>query len=201
MQQRTKVLCSDIECRFVEADLSRLRGGCDVTVSDSHLMPAMLPLVPDAEVIVASCFAQVPAELIEAGQRLRGIVKYGVGVDNIDLLAAKERGIPVANCPDYGSGTVADHAFAMLIALARRLVLQDTQFRQHGWYWPDERFCGVDLEGKTLGIIGLGKIGRKMARRATGFDMQVVAYDPYADIDSVEARRMSCAIGYARTSC
>jgi D-3-phosphoglycerate dehydrogenase len=125
--------------------------------------------------------------LIEAGRRLRGIVKYGVGVDNIDLRAAKERGIPVANCPDYGSGTVADHAFALLIALARRLVLQDTQFRQQGWYWPDERFCGVDLEGKTLGIIGLGRIGRKMVRRAAGFDMQVVAYDPYVDVESVEA--------------
>jgi D-3-phosphoglycerate dehydrogenase len=114
-------------------------------------------------------------------------VKYRVGVDNIDLLSAKERGILVANCPDYGSGTVADHAFAMLIALARRIVLQDKNFRRHGWYWPDPRFCGIDLEGKVLGIVGLGKIGRKMARRATGFDMQVVAYDPYIDADSVEA--------------
>ena len=187
MQQRATVVCSDIECRFVEADLVRMQDVCRVRVSDSHLTPVLLPLVADAEVLVASCFAQVPADLIEAGPRLRGIVKYGVGVDNIDLSAAKRRGIPVANCPDYGSGTVADHAFALLIALARRLVLQDAEFRRHGWYWPDERFCGVDLEGKTLGIIGLGKIGRKMARRAAGFEMQVVAYDPYVDVNSVEA--------------
>jgi D-3-phosphoglycerate dehydrogenase len=187
MQQRATVVCSDIECRFFEADLVRMQDVCRVRVSGSHVTPVLLPLVVDADVLVASCFAQVPANLIAAAPRLRGIVKYGVGVDNIDLSAAKRRGIPVANCPDYGSGTVADHAFALLIALARRLVLQDAEFRRHGWYWPDERYCGVDLEGKTLGIIGLGRIGRKMARRAAGFEMQVVAYDPYADIHSVEA--------------
>ena len=164
MHQQPTVLCSDPECRFVEADVARLQGVSHLSVSDSHLTPVLLPMVADADVLVVSCFAQVPAALIEAGRRLRGIVKYGVGVDNIDLRAAKERGIPVANCPDYGSGTVADHAFALLIALARRLVLQDTHFRRQGWYWPEERFCGVDLEGKTLGLIGLGRIGRKMAR-------------------------------------
>ena len=187
MRERGTVLCSDRECRFVEADLVRLKDVCDVKISDTNSTEALLPLVVDAEVVVASCFAQIPAHLIQAGRRLRGIVKYGVGVDNIDLLAAKECGIPVANCPDYGSGTVADHAFALLIALARRIVLQDTAFRRHGWYWPDERYCGVDLEGKVLGIIGLGKIGRKMARRAAGFDMQIVAYDPYVDVNLVEA--------------
>jgi D-3-phosphoglycerate dehydrogenase / 2-oxoglutarate reductase len=186
MPEKSLVLLSDVECRFVEADLARLQHACRVVVSDSHATTVLAPLIANAEVLVASCFALVPADLIEAGRRLRGIVKYGVGVDNIDLAAAKVRGIPVANCPDYGSGTVADHAFALLIALARRLVLQDTQFRRHGWYWPDERYCGVDLEGKTLGIIGLGKIGRKMVRRAAGFEMEIVAYDPYLNVSSVE---------------
>jgi D-3-phosphoglycerate dehydrogenase / 2-oxoglutarate reductase len=185
MHECQTVLCSDVECRFAQADVARLQSVCQLKVSDSHLTPVLLPLVVDAEVLVVSCFAQVPAALIEAGRRLRGIVKYGVGVDNIDLLAAKERGIPVANCPDYGSGTVADHAFALLITLVRRLTRQDADFRQNGWYWPDERYCGVDLEGKTLGIIGLGRIGRKMARRAAGFDMRVVAYDPYVEMEGV----------------
>ena len=188
MHQQPTVLCSDPECRFVEADVARLQSVGHVRVSDSHLTPVLLPLIVDTDVLVVSCFAQVPAALIEAGRRLRGIVKYGVGVDNIDLRAAKERGIPVANCPDYGSGTVADHAFALLIALARRLVLQDAQFRRQGWYWPEERFCGVDLEGKTLGLIGLGRIGRKMARRAAGFEMQVIACDPYVDVNAVEVK-------------
>src|SRR5215210_3372193 len=131
MHQFGTVLCSDPECRFVEADLARLKNVCHLKVSDTNATAALLPLVTDAEVLVVSCFAQVPADLINAGRRLRGIVKYGVGVDNIDLRAANERGIPVANCPDYGSGTVADHAFALLIALARRIVLQDTTFRRH----------------------------------------------------------------------
>src|SRR6478752_1534072 len=111
MRERGTVLCSDRECRFVEADLARLKDVCHLKVSDTNSTAALFPLVAEVEVFVASCFAQVPADLIDAARRLRGIVKYGVGVDNIDLLSAKERGILVANCTDYGSGTVADHAF------------------------------------------------------------------------------------------
>lgn len=166
--------------------MARLRKAGHVIVSESHATPKLLPLIADAEILVVSCFAQVPANLIAAGRKLRGIVKYGVGVDNIDLAAAKEYGIPVANCPDYGSGTVADHAFALMIALARKLAVQDAEFRRQTWYWPEDKFCGVDLESKTLGIIGLGKIGRKMARRALGFDMRIIACDPYVDPSSAE---------------
>lgn len=175
------VLCSDPECRFVEQDVARIVGSAQLTVADSYSLSTLFPLIEYADVLVASCFAQVPGELIRAGKRLRGIVKYGVGVDNIDLAVARALGIPVANCPDYGSSTVADHAFALLIALARRLTLQDARFRRDGWYWPQVDLCGLDLEGKTLGIIGLGRIGRKMARRAAGFEMRIIAYDPYVN--------------------
>ncbi len=178
MHRRHTILCTDVECRFVVSDRQRLLDACQLIISDGNDLSTLLLQVIDADVLVASCFAQVPASLIEAGQRLRGIVKYGVGTDNINLQAANDRGIPVANCPDYGSGTIADHAFALLIALARRLTTQDQVFRGDGWFWPDDQFCGVDLEGKTLGIIGLGQIGRKMARRAAGFDMRMVVYDP-----------------------
>lgn len=192
MSNQTIILCSDPECRFVEADMARLRNAGRVIVSESHETPTLLPLIADADILVVSCFALVPADLIAAGRKLRGIVKYGVGVDNIDLAAAMEQRVPVANCPDYGSGTVADHAFALMIALARKLMIQDTEFRRQGWYWPDDRFCGVDLEGKTLGIIGLGKIGQKMAQRALGFDMQVIACDPY--VNPVSATVNGCQI-------
>jgi D-3-phosphoglycerate dehydrogenase / 2-oxoglutarate reductase len=181
------VLCSDVECRFTECDLTRLAEVASVEVSVDYRLSTLLPQIGNADVLVVSCFAQVPAELIKAGHRLRGIVKYGVGVDNIDLQAARDQGLPVANCPDYGSGTVADHAFALLMALARRIVLQDTRLRQ-GWYWPDENLCGVDLEGKVLGIIGLGRIGRKMARRAVGYDMEVIAHDPYVNTNVLAAQ-------------
>jgi D-3-phosphoglycerate dehydrogenase len=191
MPQPPKVLCTDVECCFVERDVERLREACELTTSESYAVPVLLPQIVDADILVASCFSQVPASLIAAGPRLRGIVKYGVGVDNIDLAAARARGIPVANCPDYGSGTVADHAFALLIALARRLTLQDARFRAEGWFWPDDRYCGVDLEGKTIGIIGFGRIGRKMARRAAGFEMRIVVCDPYVDQSTAAADGLS----------
>ncbi len=150
-----------------------------VEFAPDYELATLRPRIADADLLVTSCFAAVPAELIAAGPRLRGIVKYGVGVDNIDLEAARQRGLPVANCPDYGSGTIADHAFALLLALARRLTLLDRSFRRIGWMWPDDSFLGVDLERKTLGLIGLGRIGKKMAQRAAGFDMRLLAHDPY----------------------
>ncbi|MCA9233944.1 MAG: D-glycerate dehydrogenase [Planctomycetales bacterium] len=180
------ILCSDAECRFVDADVQRLRTAGSLDVSPTYAVDELARRVREADILVASCFAKIPESVIAAGARLRGIVKYGVGVDNIDLAAAAARGIPVANCPEYGSGTVADLAFALLIALARKLSLIDAQFRRHGWFWPDEQFCGVDLEGKTIGLIGMGRIGRKMARRAAGFDMTLLACDPYVDRTVVE---------------
>ncbi|MBX3435335.1 MAG: hydroxyacid dehydrogenase [Pirellulales bacterium] len=187
------VLCSDVECRFAAHDLARLQVSAGVEIAPTHAQGELIRRVREADVLVASCFASVPAEVVDAGARLRGIVKYGVGTDNIDLAAAARRGVLVANCPDYGSGTVADHAFALLIALARKLTLLDGDLRRHGWFWPDERYCGVDLEGKTLGLIGLGRIGRKMARRAAGFEMRLVAYDPYADRAAVESEGLAVA--------
>lgn len=175
------IVLSDPECRFVERDLQRLREVATIETSPRLDIPELVRCTREADVLVVSCFAPVPAEVVEAGSRLLGIVKYGVGVDNIELKAAAARNIPVANCPDYGSGTVADHAFALLIALARKVTMIDRDFRREGWFWPDERYIGLDLEGKTIGIVGLGRIGRKMARRAAGFDMRIVACDPYAD--------------------
>ncbi len=149
MEYCPTILCTDNECRFEEEDLRRLNDVGQVEVSDNYSVPTLLTKIAHAHVLVTSCFAQVPAELIESGRRLRGIVKYGVGVDNIDLSTAAKRGLPVANCPDYGSGTIADHAFALLVSLARRLTILDSSFRSQGWFWPEESHCGIDLENKT----------------------------------------------------
>jgi D-3-phosphoglycerate dehydrogenase len=195
MTSRPRIVCSDLECRFVAADCQRLEREAALEWSPSYALDVLAPRLATAEILVMSCFAHAPAELFAAGRRLRGVVKYGVGVDNIDLDAARRRGIPVANCPDYGSGTVADHAFALLIALARRLTLQDQEFRSRGWFWPAEPYCGFDLEGKTLGLIGLGRIGRKMARRGSGFDMRLLAYDPYVTDAQRDPRSLGLADG------
>ena len=136
MNELPIVLCTDVECRFVAEDRFRLAAVARVVVAENYEVPTLERRVANADLLVTSCFAQVPASVIDVGTRLRGIVKYGVGVDNIDLPAATRHGLPVANCPDYGSGTVADLAFAMLIALARRLTTLDRTFRRSGWFWP-----------------------------------------------------------------
>lgn len=107
-------------------------------------------------------------------------MKWGVGLDSIDIKTATDRRIPVCHCPNYGSGTIADHAFAMMIALARKLVPLVNTTKINGWLWPDisRDWAGTDLEGKTIGLVGFGRIARKMAKRCTGFDMKIKAYDP-----------------------
>jgi 4-aminobutyrate aminotransferase len=133
--------------------------------------------------LLFTCYAPITAEVLQAGKRLRGVVKYGVGVDSIDLETAGALGIPVVHCPAYGTETVADHAFALLISLARRLPQIDRGMLQTGWLWPATEFCGFDLAGKTLGIIGYGRIGKAMARRAGGFGMRRLICDPYVAHD------------------
>ena len=97
------------------------------------------------------------------------------------LESAARRGIPVVHAPDYGTQTVADQAFALMIAAARKISQVDRDLKMEGWLWPAEKYCGVDLAGKTIGIVGLGRIGKAMARRAAGFDMRRLVYDPYVD--------------------
>ncbi len=175
-----KIVRTDAEVHIIEEPLARLAGRIEVVTCAADDPARLVDEVADADVIL-TCYDPVPRVVIEAAERLRGVVKYGVGTDNIDIAAATARGALVANCPDYGSDTVADHAFALLIALARRLVTLDRETHEHGWLWPAPSRLGLDLGGKTLGLVGLGRIGRAMARRAAGFDMRIVASDPYVD--------------------
>jgi D-3-phosphoglycerate dehydrogenase len=124
------------------------------------------------------CYQPVSARTIEAAQRLKGIVKFGVGIDAIDIDAARRRKIPVVNIPDYAEETVAEGAFALMIALAKKLVPVSREMADKGWVWPTPKWRGIDLAGRTLGIVGTGRIGRSMARMAAGFRMRVLGYDP-----------------------
>src|SRR5207244_6978996 len=120
---------------------------------------------------------KVTAELIAAADALRVIGRAGIGVDNIDVAAASERGIVVMNTPYGNSITAAEHTIAMMFALARQIPAADRS-TQAG-KWQKSRFMGVELSGKTLGIIGLGNIGAIVADRAQGLKMRVIAYDPF----------------------
>src|SRR3981081_3802673 len=120
---------------------------------------------------------QVTAELLAAASHLKVIGRAGIGVDNIDVAAATERGIVVMNTPYGNSITAAEHTIAMMFALARQIpaAARSTQAGK----WEKSRFMGVELFGKTLGIIGCGNIGAIVAGRALGLEMKVIAYDPF----------------------
>jgi len=114
---------------------------------------------------------------LEKADRLKVIARYGVGVDQVDLEAAREKGIIVTNTPGANSVSVAELALGLMLALARQIP-EAVQAVQQG-KWP--RYAGVSLEGKTVGILGLGAIGKQLARRLSGFDCLIMAYDPFAD--------------------
>jgi C-terminal binding protein len=136
------------------------------------------PPAEEAEILIAWHHIALPAQVLRALPRCRGIVRASVGYDNIDLAAARELGIPVCNVPDYGTEEVADHAMALLLTLVRRLPALDAHVRGGGWDW--RAAGGVNrLRGSTLGIVGLGRIGLAVARRAQAFGLDVAFYDPY----------------------
>nr|WP_304504777.1 C-terminal binding protein [Defluviimonas sediminis] len=143
--------------------------------------------VADADLLLM-CYTPVTARVIAAATRLKAIVKYGVGIDAIDIPAAMARGVPVVNIPEYAEDTVAEGAIALMIALAKRLVPLDRQMQGAGWAWPTARWMGSDIAGKTVGIVGLGRIGRSFARMAgQGFRARVIAFNPGMDAAEMAA--------------
>ena len=171
---------SELECPGIDNGL-RSRGIDLVTLPDGISEDDLAAAVADADLLLM-CYTPITARVIEAAPKLRGIVKYGVGIDAIDIEAAKARGIPVVNVPEYAEETVAEGAFAMMIALAKRLPEIGRVVSEHGWIWPEQGWLGRDLAGATLGLVGVGKIGGSMARMAgQGFRMRVLGYDPNID--------------------
>jgi D-3-phosphoglycerate dehydrogenase len=160
----------------VERDILAARGVRLVIPADDAETAAALPT---ADVILAC--AAVTAAHIDAAPNLAGILSYSVGMDGIDAAAAKRRGIPVWNCPTHSSDEVSDHAVALLLASTRRLFEFGTAAAAGDWkvyQWPQVRQMHR-LRDSTLGIIGLGRIGSKVARKVHGFGVRVIASDPY----------------------
>ena len=160
--------------------LGPLAGAHDLDVwPESATGPSYEELIEharEAEGLLTMLTDRVDAALIDACPDLRAISNFAVGVDNVDLEAATARGIPVGNTPDVLNETTADMAFALLLAAARRIVELDAEVRADRWppYEPLPPYLGHDLNGSTLGIVGLGRIGRAVARRAEGFAMTVL---------------------------
>lgn len=127
--------------------------------------------------LVVRSETKVTADLMDKATSLRVIGRAGVGVDNIDVPAATERGIVVMNAPDGNTITTAEHTIALLIALARRVPAANSSLKSG--HWDRKAFIGVELQGKTLGVVGLGRIGRAVAARARGLGMKIIAFDPF----------------------
>jgi glyoxylate reductase len=164
--------------RAVPGDaLARLRDAHQVRVWDGPMPPEPAVLreaVAEAEGLLCLLTDRVDAALLDAAPHLRAIANYAVGTDNIDLTLTRARGIPVGVTPDVLTEATADLAFALLLAAARRLPQAAADARDGAWRtWEPARWLGAEVDGATLGIVGYGRIGRAVARRAGGFRMSV----------------------------
>src|SRR5437016_6317720 len=131
----------------------------------------------DADALIVRSAVFVTAEMLRGAPRLRVIGRAGVGVDNIDLEAATKAGIAVMNTPGANAVAVAEHTIALMLGMARHLCRADSTTR--AGKWEKKSLQGTELRGKTLGIVGLGRIGMEVARRAKAFDMKILAHDPF----------------------
>ncbi len=173
--QTTKILVTD---EVTDSGLQPLRNAGFTVEKQTGLAPESLrEALRDCHGLVVRSETKVTAELMDAAPTLRVIGRAGVGVDNIDVPAATARGIVVMNAPDGNTITTAEHTIALLIALARRVPQANSSLK--AGRWERKSFIGVELQRKTLGIVGLGRIGRVVAGRARAFGMNVVAYDPF----------------------
>src|SRR5689334_22526048 len=160
-----------------DAGLNLLRQQATVDVRLNMPREDLLDRAGDYEAIITRSGTPVDRALLDAGAALRVIGRAGIGVDNIDIPAATERGIAVVNAPNGNVRAAAEHTIGTIFALARNIPQADHLLRQG--VWGKNKFMGTEISGKTVGIIGLGKVGTQVARRLGGFDMEVLAYDPF----------------------
>ena len=171
-----------------EAGLELVRDACDAEIWPQKAPPprsVLLERVQGVEGLLALLTDKVDAALMDAaGPSLKVVSNYAVGFDNIDVPEATSRGVPVGNTPGVLTETTADMAFTLLMAAARRIVEGVDYVRAGKWEsWGPTLCLGYDIHGATLGIVGMGRIGQAMARRAAGFGMNIIYFDPYCDDD------------------
>src|SRR6184192_1871038 len=152
-------------------------GALDVSTQTGLSEAELVGIIPEFSGVVVRSQTKVTAAIVNAGTRLRVIGRAGVGVDNVDVDAATRRGVIVMNAPGGNTISTAEHAFSLLLCAARKIPQADALLR--GGKWDRKNLEGVELFNKTLGVIGMGRIGSELSRRAIAFGMRVIAYDPY----------------------
>jgi D-3-phosphoglycerate dehydrogenase len=165
-------------------DLLRSEPGWHVDARSGRKAEELAADLADADALLVRSATKVTADLVKAAPRLRIIGRAGTGVDNIDVPAASARGILVVNAPGANSISVAEHACALMLSLARSVPAADRAMKEAKW--EKKRFLGTELRGKTLGIAGLGRIGQEVAQRARAFGMKIVAHDPFISSEVAE---------------
>ncbi|MCE5261141.1 MAG: phosphoglycerate dehydrogenase [Euryarchaeota archaeon] len=171
-----KVLVTD---ELSQEGLDMLTKGSDIQVDVRPKLAheELLKIIGEYDALIVRSGTKVTAEVIEAGKRLRVIGRAGVGVDNVDVEAATRRGVLVMNTPAANIISAAEHTMAMMLTLARNIPRADASVK--AGKWERSKFTGVELMGKTLGIVGIGRVGGEVAKRAKAFQMKLVGYDPY----------------------
>lgn len=161
--------------------------GCQFVTGQCKSPSELIPLVRDADFVITQ-FAPVKAEVIAAMQKAKIVVRYGIGVDNVDLAAARERGIPVCNVPDYCIDEVADHTLAFILAATRQVVPHCVHLRNGHWGLATSVADFRTLRDQTVGVVGFGRIGREVARRLAAFGGRILVFDPVVPAEVIQAQ-------------
>src|ERR1041384_6031629 len=178
------LVCDPVSPKGIE--ILRQRSEFKVSVLKERLAEAaLIPVVADVEAMVVRSETKVTRKVIEAAGRLKVVGRAGVGVDNVDVEAATQPGIVVMNTPSGNTISTAELTFSMLMALSRKI--PQAHMSMKAGEWNRKAFQGVELYGKTLGILGMGRIGSEVARRAIAFGMRVLAYDPFLALSRAKA--------------
>lgn len=177
-----KILIAD----GLDASAQAVLDSCDVDDRTGIAADELAAIIADYDALIVRGRTKVTASLLEAATKLKVVGRAGVGVDNIDLAAAKSRGVTVVNAPVSTTLAVAELTFGLLLALVREIPRADSSMKQGQWL--KKELEGAELHGKTIGILGMGRIGAEVARRARAFGMEVLGYDPLLTPDEIRGR-------------
>ncbi len=179
---RPRILIAD---PIAPEGIEMLRAVGDVDVKTGQPADTLVAMIAEYDALVVRSETKVTRPIVEAATRLQVIGRAGVGVDNIDLDAATEKGVIVVNAPQGNTVAAAEQTIALLMALARHVPQADASMR--AGRWDRKTYIGTEVRGKTLGIVGLGKIGSEVARRAVGMEMRVLAFDPFVPVERAKS--------------
>ncbi len=177
-----KVVITDYEYPNIDQERAIITGsGAELAAFQVKDEEGLIEIVRDADAVVVQ-YANITPKVIKAMEHCKMIIKYGIGVNNIDSMAATEKGIYICNVPDYGIDEVSNHAIAMMLALAKKLPIVTKSLRGGEWGYLST-IPLFRLQDSTLGLVGLGRIPSLVAKKMSGFGMNILAYDPYAKED------------------